>query len=82
VAVAAAEFYNSLEASALRKYPLLVLFQEFFRENGAPVTLMSGSGSATFALTPTRDAAEKMLEKFRGKFGPNFWTAVVPATDA
>jgi 4-diphosphocytidyl-2-C-methyl-D-erythritol kinase len=82
VAVAAAEFYNSLEASALRKYPLLVLFQEVFRENGAPVTLMSGSGSATFALTPTRDAAEKMLEKFRGKFGPNFWTAVVPATDA
>jgi 4-diphosphocytidyl-2-C-methyl-D-erythritol kinase len=77
LAAAAAEFYNALEAPAVRKYPLLALFQEFFRENGAPATLMSGSGSATFALTPTRDAAENMLEKFRGKFGSNFWTAVV-----
>jgi 4-diphosphocytidyl-2-C-methyl-D-erythritol kinase len=75
----AGEFYNSLEAPALRKYPLLVLFQEFFRENGAPATLMSGSGSATFALTPTPDAAENLLEKFKVKFGPNFWTAVVPS---
>jgi 4-diphosphocytidyl-2-C-methyl-D-erythritol kinase len=75
---AAAEFYNSLEAPALRKYPLLALFQEFFRENGAPATLMSGSGSATFALTPTRDAAENMLDRLRGKFGSAFWTAVVP----
>jgi len=76
---AAAEFYNSLEAPALHKYPLLALFQEFFREHGAPATLMSGSGSATFALTPTRDAAENLLEKFRRKFGSNFWTAVVPS---
>jgi 4-diphosphocytidyl-2-C-methyl-D-erythritol kinase len=79
---AAGEFYNSLEAPALRKYPLLALFQEFFRENGAPATLMSGSGSATFALTPTRGAAENMLEEFRGKFGPNFWTAAVPCASA
>jgi 4-diphosphocytidyl-2-C-methyl-D-erythritol kinase len=77
---AAAEFYNSLEAPALRKYPLLELFQEFFRENGAPATLMSGSGSATFALTPAREAAETMLEKFKGKFGAEFWTAIVPSS--
>jgi 4-diphosphocytidyl-2-C-methyl-D-erythritol kinase len=77
--LAAAEFYNSLEAPALRKYPLLALFQEFFRDNGASATLMSGSGSTTFALTPVRDAAENMLEKFKAKFGPNFWTAVVPS---
>jgi 4-diphosphocytidyl-2-C-methyl-D-erythritol kinase len=77
---AAAEFYNALEAPALRKYPLLELFQEFFRENGALATLMSGSGSATFALAPGRDAAENMLEKFKVKFGPNIWTAVVPAS--
>jgi 4-diphosphocytidyl-2-C-methyl-D-erythritol kinase len=79
VAAAAPEFYNSLEAPALRKYPLLELFQEFFRENGALATLMSGSGSATFALTPTRDAAEDMLEKFKAKFGPDIWTAAVPS---
>jgi 4-diphosphocytidyl-2-C-methyl-D-erythritol kinase len=71
------EFYNSLEAPALRKYPLLALFQEFFRENGAPATLMSGSGSATFALLPNRKAAENMLEKFRAKFGNSIWTSVV-----
>jgi 4-diphosphocytidyl-2-C-methyl-D-erythritol kinase len=76
---AAVDFYNALEAPALRKYPLLELFQEFFRENGAPATLMSGSGSATFALTPARDAAETMLEKFKVKFGSDFWTAVVPS---
>jgi 4-diphosphocytidyl-2-C-methyl-D-erythritol kinase len=76
---ASAEFYNSLEAPVLRKYPLLELFQEFFRENGATATLMSGSGSATFALLPARDAAEAMLEKFKVKFGPDFWTAIVPS---
>jgi 4-diphosphocytidyl-2-C-methyl-D-erythritol kinase len=79
LAAAAAEFYNALEAPALRKYPLLELFQEFFRENGATATLMSGSGSATFALAPGRDSAETMLEKFKVKFGPNFWTSVVPS---
>ena len=79
LAAAAAEFYNALEAPALRKYPLLELFQEFFRENGAVATLMSGSGSATFALTQGRDAAETMLEKFKVKFGQEIWTAVVPS---
>jgi 4-diphosphocytidyl-2-C-methyl-D-erythritol kinase len=76
---AAAEFYNSLEAPALRKYPLLRLFQEFFRRHGAAATLMSGSGSTTFALTATRGAAEALLEKFNIKFGSGFWTAIVPA---
>ena len=36
---AGAEFYNSLEAPALEKYPLLALFQEFLRANGAAATL-------------------------------------------
>jgi 4-diphosphocytidyl-2-C-methyl-D-erythritol kinase len=76
---AAVEFYNSLEAPALRKYPLLEMFREFFRENGAPAALMSGSGSAIFALTPARGDAETILEKFKVKFGPDFWTAVVPS---
>jgi 4-diphosphocytidyl-2-C-methyl-D-erythritol kinase len=79
---AAPEFFNALEAPALRKYPLLELFQEFFRDNGASATLMSGSGSATFALAPAREAAETMLEKFKVKFGTGFWAAVVPAPGA
>ena len=71
------EFYNSLEAPALLKYPLLQLFQECFREHGAAAVLMSGSGSATFALTDSRAAAETLLERFQAKFGPEFWTALV-----
>jgi 4-diphosphocytidyl-2-C-methyl-D-erythritol kinase len=71
------EFYNSLEAPALLKYPLLQLFQEFFREHGAAATLMSGSGSSTFALADSRASAENLLEKFQAKFGPDFWTALV-----
>lgn len=77
---AAGEFYNSLEAPALKKHPLLVLFQEFFKENGA-ATLMSGSGSTTFALVDGQKAAENVLEKFKVKFGRGFWTTVLPLTD-
>jgi 4-diphosphocytidyl-2-C-methyl-D-erythritol kinase len=72
------EFYNSLEAPALDKYPLLSLFQDFFRENGAAATLMSGSGSTTFALAENLSAAEQLAEKFKAKFGDTYWIAVVP----
>ena len=72
------EFYNSLEAPALEKYPVLVLFQEFLRENGAAATLMSGSGSTTFALAENLTVAEKLRENFKTKFGETHWTAVVP----
>lgn len=75
---AASEFYNSLEAPALHKYPLLALFQEFFHDNGAAVSLMSGSGSATFALICGEQASEDLLENFKAKFGSSFWTAIVP----
>jgi 4-diphosphocytidyl-2-C-methyl-D-erythritol kinase len=71
------EFYNSLEAPALEKFPILALYQEFLRENGALAALMSGSGSTTFALVRGRDAAETLLERFKAKFGLNCWTAVV-----
>lgn len=74
---AGAEFYNSLEAPALRKYPLLALFQEFLREHGAAAALMSGSGSTTFAITQTRLAAESLNDKFKSKFGLSNWLAVV-----
>jgi 4-diphosphocytidyl-2-C-methyl-D-erythritol kinase len=73
------EFYNSLEAPALRKYPLLELFQQFLRENGAWAALMSGSGSTTFALADTKETAEQLLESFKAKFGVKCWTAAVKA---
>jgi 4-diphosphocytidyl-2-C-methyl-D-erythritol kinase len=76
---AAPEFYNSLEAPALEKFPILALFQEFLRANGALAALMSGSGSTTFSICEKVSAAELLVEKFKLKFGQNCWTAVVPA---
>jgi 4-diphosphocytidyl-2-C-methyl-D-erythritol kinase len=71
-------FYNSLEAPALDKFPVLALYQDFFRENGALATLMSGSGSTTFAIVENVPSGESLAEKFKLKFGANGWTAVVP----
>jgi 4-diphosphocytidyl-2-C-methyl-D-erythritol kinase len=69
-------FYNSLEAPALDKYPLLTLFQEFFRANGALATLMSGSGSTTFAIAQDQDAGQQLVNKFKDHFGSTHWSAV------
>ena len=78
LAGAAGTFYNSLEAPALEKFPVLGLFQEFLRANGALTALMSGSGSTTFAICENVSTSELLVEKFKSKFGQNCWTAVVP----
>jgi len=75
--LAAADFYNSLEAPAFDKFPVLSLYQEFLRENGALASLMSGSGSTTFAITENLAAAENLAEKFKSQFGDHGWTATV-----
>jgi 4-diphosphocytidyl-2-C-methyl-D-erythritol kinase len=75
LAAAAGEIYNSLEAPAFDKFPVLPLYQEFLREQGALVALMSGSGSTTFAITANAAAAESLAEKFKTQFGANGWTA-------
>ena len=75
--VAAGDFYNSLEAPAFDKFPVLELYKEFLRENGALVALMSGSGSTTFAIAENLAAAENLSEKFKSQFGDNGWTATV-----
>jgi len=77
LAAAAPELYNTLEAPALEKYPLLALFQELLRAQGAPAVLMSGSGSATLAIAYNETAANRLKESVQAKFGP-CWTAVVP----
>jgi len=71
------QLYNSLEAPALHKYPLLVLFKDFLQDHGAAGALMSGSGSTTFAVCPTKMIAERVLEEFKTKFGTTYWTTVV-----
>ena len=73
----AGALYNSLEAPALEKYPLLAIFQEFLQARGAIAAMMSGSGSTTFAIIPTEAAARKLETQMQTKFGP-CWTAVVP----
>jgi 4-diphosphocytidyl-2C-methyl-D-erythritol kinase len=70
-------FYNSLEAPAFDKFPVLELYQEFLRERGAEVALMSGSGSTTFAIAKNLKAAETLTENFKSQFGNNGWTATV-----
>ncbi len=75
---AGAEFYNSLEAPALDKYPVLGLYQEFLRAEGALAALMSGSGSTTFAIAESPAAAVGLEQKFKAKFGAHGWTAIVP----
>jgi 4-diphosphocytidyl-2-C-methyl-D-erythritol kinase len=74
---AAIGFYNSLEAPALEKFPILALYQEFLREHGALAALMSGSGSTTFAIADNVSAAANLAEKFKAQFGDQGWTAVV-----
>ena len=71
------QFYNSLEAPAFEKFPILQLYKEFLLAGGASAALMSGSGSTTFAICENVPAAESLADKFRTKFGANCWTAVV-----
>lgn len=72
------ELYNSLEAPALEKFPVLALYQEFLREHGAAATLMSGSGSTTFAIFKNLGLAEACIDPFQAQFGSQGWIAVVP----
>jgi 4-diphosphocytidyl-2-C-methyl-D-erythritol kinase len=74
---AAAEIYNSLEAPAFEKFPVLSQYKNFFREQGALVSLMSGSGSTTFAICENLPAADALAEKFRSRFGNQGWLATV-----
>jgi 4-diphosphocytidyl-2-C-methyl-D-erythritol kinase len=74
---AMAGLYNSLEAPALEKYPVLLLIQEFLKAHGALGTLMSGSGSTTFAVFPDRASGEAAIGAFEGEFGRSGWTQVV-----
>jgi len=75
--LAADEVYNSLETPAFDKFPVLALYQEFLREHGAPVALMSGSGSTTFAIVDNLAAADALAEQFKSQFGDHGWLATV-----
>jgi 4-diphosphocytidyl-2-C-methyl-D-erythritol kinase len=69
------DFYNSLEAPVLAKHPLLKIYQDFLRENGAIIALMSGSGSTTFAITESLAGATALEQQFHARFGDSVWTS-------
>ncbi|MCI0748339.1 MAG: 4-(cytidine 5'-diphospho)-2-C-methyl-D-erythritol kinase [Verrucomicrobia subdivision 3 bacterium] len=71
------EFYNSLEAPVLKKFPLLAIFKDFLQDDGAAVALMSGSGSTIFGVYRTPSDAKNIERRVRAKFDP-CWTIVVP----
>ena len=75
---AARGFHNTLETSAHEKFPILALYQEFLRERGAVATLMSGSGSTTFAIFDSCAAAEANVPEFKARFGDACWMRVLP----
>lgn len=76
--IAGKDFYNSLEAPALEKFPVLALYQELFREHGAEIALMSGSGSTTFTIFESQAKAETVREIFCKMFSSTAWLAIVP----
>jgi 4-diphosphocytidyl-2-C-methyl-D-erythritol kinase len=75
---ACAALYNSLEAPALAKYPVLRLYQEFLQQRGALGTLMSGSGSTTFALFGDEPTLRTAIVAFTERFGTAGWLQAVP----
>ena len=77
LAAAGQALYNSLEAPALRKYPILGLYQDFLRQNGAWGALMSGSGSTVFALFSDEVSARAAVPGFEAEFGSAGWLRVV-----
>lgn len=72
--------FNSLETPVFDKYPILQLYQEFLREHGALATMMSGSGSTTFALFEHAEQAAAARTAFLARFGERRWTTIVPVT--
>lgn len=75
---AAPGFFNSLERPVFRKYPVLQVLKDFLLNQGAVVALMSGSGSTTFAITPSPSVAESLRERVLAQFGEHQWTAITP----
>jgi len=69
--------YNALEAPVLRKYPVLALYQEYFRSAGALGTLMSGSGSTTFAIVADERQGRALRDGFVQRFGGQGRTELV-----
>ena len=58
---------NALEGTIFRLYPQLREFKSFFLDEGAALSLVTGSGSAVFGLFEERSRAERCLEALGGR---------------
>ena len=58
-------FLNDLEPPVFAHYPLIQDIKGLLQEAGAPLTLMSGSGSSVFGLFPEEGAAQGVLKRAR-----------------
>jgi 4-diphosphocytidyl-2-C-methyl-D-erythritol kinase len=68
---------NDLERAVFSKYLLLPLIQAWFAQQPETIlSLMSGSGSAIFAMVRSQSQAEFMEATFRQVFGEGVWTSV------
>jgi 4-diphosphocytidyl-2-C-methyl-D-erythritol kinase len=68
---------NDLEPAVFSKYLLLPEIKRWFQEQAeTELSLMSGSGSTTFAIARSVASARTLAERFGTEFGQNFWTFV------
>lgn len=72
-------FYNAFEIPVFTKFPILALLKEYLLSNGALTALMSGSGSAIFAVIEDSARAESLVEKVKSRFGASLWSCLVSA---
>jgi 4-diphosphocytidyl-2-C-methyl-D-erythritol kinase len=68
---------NDLEPAVFAKYLLLAEIKRWFQQQPeTEITLMSGSGSTTFAVARSAASANALRERLAPTFGQNFWTFV------
>jgi len=60
--------WNDLEDVVIRKYPVIGELKEQLRQNGALLSLMSGSGSAVFGVFNTFEEAVRASTTLRGSW--------------
>jgi 4-diphosphocytidyl-2-C-methyl-D-erythritol kinase len=72
-----AQFYNAFEAPVFHKFPLLALIREFFGTESVVASLLSGSGSAMFAIVGPGQDVELLRGRFHERFGTSAWSAIV-----
>lgn len=66
--------HNDLEEVCLKKYSFILTLKQRLRDLGAGVVLMSGSGSAIYALVPNRSIEQHIKEVLRQEKDVWFWS--------